>query len=475
MSGLYSQGNNNFERDTTLRDLLGVVFRRKWLILGIFLATTVFVGWNTLTSPVTYTAHAKIMLNRAGARASMLERPSNALPWVEVIESEVEVVGSSPVLQGALDRLAAGEEDLGLDARQLAKSIKVGVIGESNVLYVSCTARRPSVAIRISNAVADSYVEYHDVLYKLPDASGLIKTRVDSTFTILSELQSRRGALLSSVGLTNLEEEEHELIRQRYRLIDRLSGSEVISSRLDTEIRDMDRFLAEGNLSMPINVNTGSAKGTNLSQSIRDAKVKRDIAENLSLKYTDKHPPLQEAKASLALAERTTIDLVRQILEEKRHELRVSRAEQYKMRSLLAGIEGQLATLPDLTQQLAVLDTKIKATTRQYEELSKQSTSSDVSAASMRKYGVKLLSPAVNADQNKRGDMVRLALGPLLSLVAGLGLAFYLENLDHSLQNREDVERHLEIPVLASFPDVAIPEEETSQSSRTPFQRGKSR
>jgi hypothetical protein len=38
--------------------------------------------------------------------------------------------------------------------------------------------------------------------------------------------------------------------------------------------------------------------------------------------------------------------------------------------------------------------------------------------------------------------------------------------MDHSLRNREDVEQHLEIPVLASFPEVDV-------GDRTPSGRGR--
>jgi hypothetical protein len=58
--------------------------------------------------------------------------------------------------------------------------------------------------------------------------------------------------------------------------------------------------------------------------------------------------------------------------------------------------------------------------------------------------------------------------------LAGIGLAFYLENLDHSMKTREDVEQHLEIPVLASFPDVDGEDSQLeSTTRRTPFWKGR--
>lgn len=47
-----------------------------------------------------------------------------------------------------------------------------------------------------------------------------------------------------------------------------------------------------------------------------------------------------------------------------------------------------------------------------------------------------------------------LALGGLLGLVTGSGLAFVLEFVDRSIRNKKDVEEHLGLPVLATIPRV---------------------
>ena len=63
----------------------------------------------------------------------------------------------------------------------------------------------------------------------------------------------------------------------------------------------------------------------------------------------------------------------------------------------------------------------------------------------------------------------------MLTLMAGIGLAFYLENLDHSIVNREDVERHVNIPVLASFPETRVKEGDSKglSGASIPFRRGR--
>ena len=52
--------------------------------------------------------------------------------------------------------------------------------------------------------------------------------------------------------------------------------------------------------------------------------------------------------------------------------------------------------------------------------------------------------------------MSLIQIGGLLGLLMGLGLAFVLEFFDHSLGNKEDVEYYLELPLLASIPEMNL-------------------
>jgi capsular polysaccharide biosynthesis protein len=124
-------------------------------------------------------------------------------------------------------------------------------------------------------------------------------------------------------------------------------------------------------------------------------------------------------------------------------------------------------------REIEILDNQIRVLEEQYATLSEQAVAAEVNRSSFADYSVKILSPALDAVQAGRGDIVRILLAPILALMAGIGLAFYLENLDHSIANREDVERHVKIPVLASFPETRVKEGESKGLSggSIPFRR----
>jgi uncharacterized protein involved in exopolysaccharide biosynthesis len=279
--------------------------------------------------------------------------------------------------------------------------------------------------------------------------------------------------LLDRIGLTDIQEQERSMIRERSLLNGQASGKALELARLQTEIDDAERGLREGVLHLPFEENTGSYQGHNMTQVARDYETRSAELKQLRNKYTDRHPEVAQLTDRVNQLHATLVEWVEHQILIKRHQMRAVRAEADELQLAIARLDKTLAEIPQLDQELAVLAQRIDVLSKQYGEFSESVVNAAVSSGSFREYGAKLLSPAVAARRNAKGDPVRLALGPILALMAGIGLAFYLENLDHSLRNREDLEQHLEIPVLASFPDVDIsgPAAPEKPKPRIPFQK----
>jgi polysaccharide biosynthesis transport protein len=417
--------------------------------------TTVLVGVKTLTTETTFSADATLLLNRQGARSSVLERNTRALPWIEVVESEIEVVQSSPVMQMALAKLTTSEVDGRFDMTlgELANSIEAGVVGESNVIYVTGTSADRALAPRITNAVAESYVEYHDQLFQLPNPMSMITARSDSVLTLLERLESERATILSNLGAADVQHLNKTLTTNHEQLRQEMADGQLDIARLSTQITDAREFLANREGVLPFTENTGSVQGGSMIDMVRSLTREKDNLRQLREKYTELHPLVVDSRHAVESLQSSVDGLVEELIKIREHELRVAENVAAKLRDQLGGIEDDIARVLQNTSRLGSLESRINALRAQYSALSSQSVESQITGESFRDYGVKILSPAIGAMVNAKADTVRLALGPILALMAGIGLAFYLENLDHSLTNRDDIEQHLEIPVLASFPD----------------------
>jgi len=74
--------------------------------------------------------------------------------------------------------------------------------------------------------------------------------------------------------------------------------------------------------------------------------------------------------------------------------------------------------------------------------------------ASSSEFEIVVLTPPGKASARRTSDYVRLAVGPFLALIVGLGIAFFFESMDHSLKNPAEVEEYLGSTVLATVGDM---------------------
>ena len=110
--------------------------------------------------------------------------------------------------------------------------------------------------------------------------------------------------------------------------------------------------------------------------------------------------------------------------------------------------------IPDKEMKLSEIKHKIDVLENKYKDLLGRQAQVMITMASSPEWDVVILTPASAPYQKKTKDYVRLALGPFLSLVVALGLAFFLESLDHSLHNVAEVEEYLGANVLTIISDI---------------------
>ena len=109
------------------------------------------------------------------------------------------------------------------------------------------------------------------------------------------------------------------------------------------------------------------------------------------------------------------------------------------------GILGRLSTLIKSNVNDAIdsmqdpakeIDQMIRSLEEKHKLLIARQSEAEISRAGYPEWDVSILSGAGMPYKKKTRDFVRLALGPVLSIVVGLGIAFFLESMDHSVKSR---------------------------------------
>ena len=135
-------------------------------------------------------------------------------------------------------------------------------------------------------------------------------------------------------------------------------------------------------------------------------------------------------------------------------------AKQARERTLIRQIE-------ELTQEIHALDSnaselrqlasaaasasKTYATYVQQREEARIQTASDADVTNLH-----VINRATAPSRPKYPRLLLVVIGAVVCLTLGFGLAFISELFSHTLNRKEDVERELDLPVLAAMPDLRI-------------------
>ncbi len=445
------------QRETSIRDFLRVVFRRKWIIVTIFGVSTGTVVMVNATSKVLYESTASVLVNR-GEKQGIFEPGYKLLPREEDIASEVELVASEPVFRRAEElvkerRAAAGKPALHIHRGAITGAVK----GESNVVEVNYLDEDAAVCQDAANAVTDAYIEYRERMRSLPAVDTFFTREIRDTQASIDRWQAARAAYLSSNGMLNTESERATLIKQ-------MDDQTVVIAEIDRTLRGIEAEQRDSRrlVSTQPQVDVPFATDVQVGNEAVIVELKRKLIEtNIALsdakaKYAPGAQPVvaaQENVDHLTQLLRTEVANRLRLLDQQAEVLRAKRAA---ASTAMGSLDSRLRGYPAHQQALADMDRTIEMLQNNYKELTGKYLQAQISKASTSPYFevTKLTSASYPVAKNTK-DYVRLALAPILSLAVGLGLAFFAESLDHSVATASDVEDRLGLPLLGSVRENA--------------------
>ncbi len=436
----------------TSRELFAVMFRRKWLILGLFFVVTATVITLAFTTPVSYVSSGRVLVMR-GERLSALT-PGRQLynDWEEDLGSEVEVAKSYPVIQRAREMLAEEIKKTGKQAKLDAGSIDIEVMGKSNVLGIGYSDLDADKAQMVCNALLNAYVEYRAGQARMGKPEAFFETELQQIKGDIERLTGERRSAAQTSGVNDPEGQSRSWTDQLGVLDQRYNETSGEFAEATSSLRAMRELQQHPDIDLP----TLGAPFTNesalvgLKQKILDQQGR--IAQ-LREKYRDDAPEVQNATATLETLQGLLHKEVnaRLMMSQSRIDMLQSRLAVYEHDR--KELRAKLDAMPASQTRLSELDAQVRLLRERYDELAKARDQARITANTSTDFNVVLLNPAgAPAPKNTR-DYVRLALAPAFSIVVGIGLAFFIDGLDLTVRTSNQAEEYLELPVLATISD----------------------
>jgi len=454
----YTNGQNEVDvtldeqREVSLRDFLSVLFRRRGIIAGVFLASLAIVFFMNSRSVVLYDSTSTIRVSR-GLPESAFSSRMRVLTWEEEVNSEIETIQSAQVVSLAQEIL---DEASVLDSSGQPMKIKAGNVtakttGKSAVMYISYRSSDPVTAQEGAAAVTRAYTDFRLQVRGVPLVDEFFREEISGLREQLDEWEQERAQFMNDESVVRISDERINLLAIRQQADVDLNRTRATLAEQEAKVEVLRNRLISGNDELELYAFTDGQDNDDILTRLRtEVVVERSNLYDATSQYTDDHPRVQALRDQLALVEDDLRREVRRYIGHLEARVEVLQAREEASLRTIGLVDSELQRLPQKEARLASFDRVLDQLKANYSALVDKQIQAQIERTGKPDWNVLVLQPATDPVAIRINDYVRMLLIPMLSLIVATALAFLVDGLDHTLKDASEVENQLRLPVLGS-------------------------
>ncbi len=437
----------------SIKQLLRIIWARKWLVLGLSILIAVVGSAVTLRMPKQYTAETSLVVEMRtdpalGALAPALAAPGYMATQVEIIKSErvasrvVKMLGverSPAAVQQWRDATKAKIPLERYFAGLLQNGVGVEPLNGSNIIDVRFSAQDPIFAQAAANAFAQAYMDVSVELRIAPARQGAaflteqsktLRAALEAAQAKLSKFQQDKGIVVS--------DERFDQENARYQsLVTQLSAAQ--GEQIDAEAKS--RFSgSETSPDVLSNGTIGSLKSQLATAQTRLTELSAIVGRN--------HPQRVQLEAQIGEIRQQIAAEIRRVNGGASTQTRSSAQRVSELQAKVDEQRAKLLALRADRDQISVYQRDLDTAQRAYDAVSARTQQFDLESQN-NQASTRLLSPAVEPlEPSKPKVMVGIVGSILGGLALGVIAALGWELLDRRVRDPEDLMVMVGVPVL---------------------------
>ena len=456
-----------------LFDYLGMLARRKWLAIGVFVAVLGLSVVSVVRTRPVYQARATLMVTPRDQGTGVALAGGFPLHTsnVNYVANCMELLRSRSMAEKVAERMP---DSMKLSAGALQSMVAARQKGETDVIELVATGMSRASAITAANTYLETYQQYDQDQNRaevtatrkfIEDQLGVVGPRLDSSERSLEEFKK-------SHQMADLDAETRALISRQSELAVMYQGVEAEIKASEAQLAYVQSQIEQAGEGMSGKLEgIGSPLITSLQGSLNQLEVDRTNLmiggfSQTSERVQDIDHQIDSTRAQLGTALRSLVtqqgfvDPVGQL--SSRFEsaltlktgLAASRARKKALEDALASYDVQIAGLPQTERLLAGLTRDAETGRRVHSMLSERYEEMRIQEAG-RLPSVKIIDRAQGAHQTEPDVQRSLSYGLMLALALALGSVWASEYLDTSIHSPRELERR-GYSVLGSVPQLRI-------------------
>jgi uncharacterized protein involved in exopolysaccharide biosynthesis len=396
---------------TSIRDVVGMLFRHKLLIVTTFLTVAVGTAVLTFLMPNEYESRMKILVKNTrsdvpitpGATAGAVGAYIDNEVSENQINSEVALLTSGDLLNQVVTEVGLQRRTQGLSSRlglkeapssqagqveeasaQLGKDLVITPVKKANIIEVKYTSGSPETAAAVLRKVQDLYLEKHLKLHRPPGTYEFFKGQADNNEAQLREAERQLSTFQQSMNVVSLNQQKEQTVQKlaeaKSRLLETTAFLREVNERIakvQQQLETIQPRIVTQRKALP---NQYSAERLNTMmvelQNRRTQLLTKFRPEDRLVREVDQQikttrAALDKASSETLTEQSTDLNPLRQTLETERARARVDQAGAQGRQEMLAGqlaqYENQLSRLEGITAEYDNLTRKVKQSADNYQ------------------------------------------------------------------------------------------------------------
>ena len=454
------------QQQLDVNELLRILSKWKWLILGIVVACVLLSAVVTLATTRIYKAVTTIELNAQplqvmGAQQEVEAQPQNDNQF---LLTQLGLLRSRALADRVVRTLNLGSDDsfgsgATRDARddsassRLAGNLNVMPAPGSNLIQISYTDENPTRAARIVNTFTASFIAMS------------LERRYNATAYAREFLQTRLAAIRSRLEQTERQLVEYAQQQGILELGDSSSSQPANDSLAAQSLTSLNQALAQATTErITAEQRYREAKSSRTTEQVMNNPVVQQLRTQraqLQAEYDEKlstfkpdYPDMLSLKARMNTVDVNIKSETSDVSGALASAYQEASSREAQLRGQVAALRGNVLDLRTRGIQYNILQRDVDTNRALYDALLQRYKEIGV-AGGIGESEASVVDPARQPHSAFRPNpMLNLGVGIALGLVLGFAAAFGIEFIDDTIKSPEDVINKLKTPVLGLVPKL---------------------
>ncbi len=394
--------------------------------------------------------------------------------WIkEIVRVPVDAISNLliPKDNPAAAAQLKGRKERDQAIESLMKYLKIEATKKSDIISIAYKTNDPQLARDVVNKLIGFYLDKHINAHRTTGSYQFFDQQKESLQSSLAQTEEELKNLKNKTGTASIQDQRLILLQRIGGIQTDLEGTESAAAASAARVKALKASLARlpGTLQKEETMGMAMSAADGMRKQIYDMQLKEQellstFTEN-SIPVQEVRRQLREGRALLSKAEQTkqvtraisdNYQKIQLDLLEEESNLSSLRAKAEVLRTQLERERSDLNLLNDTEMRLAQLERELQTQKSNYSKYSDSREQARIDQAlELEKISnISIVQPASYAIKPVRPKaFLNLALGLFLGIFGGLGLAYFTEYQDRSFKKPEDVDKRLNLPVLATLPD----------------------